>query len=287
MTVQTPDGERTIVRNIPGGHSPGKTGGRCAVAEYQETLITGRGPIINLRQLLAPPGLWLLLAAIPAALAALLTAAIVANPIPSQDLAILNWIRGWDLPGLSAFFTVVDVLTSLKAGLIYGAAGLAGLLIARMHKTALVFVLVGAVAAAVSFLGDYALGDLVDRSGPMTGSSASSYPSGHVFGGALLFGFLAFLTIQHRLQHRLSIPVVVLAGLLIVGVGPARIHEGDHWPSDVAAGYLLAWALLMVLFPVYRRYLETGLGLGLTQPRLFSGVKRTVTKWTGSSKAAR
>lgn len=229
----------------------------------------------------------MLLAAIPATLAALLTAAIVADPIPSQDLATLNWIRSWDLPGLSAYFTVVSLLTTLKAGLIYGVIGLAGLLIARGPKTALAFLLVGVAAAVVSFLGDYALGDLVDRSGPITDKSASSYPSGHVFGGALLFGFLAFLAIQHRLQRGLSILIVVLAGLLIVGVGPARIHEGDHWPSDVAAGYLLAWALLMVVVPVYRRYAETGAGLGLPRPRLFSGVKRGVTKRADSSKAAR
>ena len=248
---------------------------------------TERGPIINLRQLLDPLGFWLLLAAIPATLTALLTAAIVADPIPSQDLATLNWIRGWDLPGISALFTVVGSLTSLMAGLVYGALGLAGLLIARMHKTALAFVLVGAVAAAVSFLGDYALADLVDRPRPIDGNTASSYPSGHVFGGALLFGFLAFLAIQHRLQRRLSIPVVALMGILIIAVGPARIYEGDHWPSDVAAGYLLAWTLLMILVPVYRRYTETGFGLGLTQPRLFSGVKRAVTKRAGWGKAAR
>ena len=200
---------------------------------------------------------------------------------------MLNWIRGWDMLGLSAFFTVVGLLTSLKAGLIYGAIGLAGLLIARMQKTALAFVLVGAVAGAVAFLGDYTLADLVDRSRPIAGDGVNSYPSGHVFGGTLLFGFLAFLAIQHRLPRRISIPVVVLAGVMIVAVGPSRIYEGDHWPSDVAAGYLLAWALLMILVPIYRRYDETGLGLGLTQTRFFSGVKRAVTKRAGSSKATR
>ena len=266
---------------------PGKMGVRHASVEHQETFTTERGPIINLRQFLDLLGLWLLLAAIPATLAALLTAAVVADPVSSQDLATLNWIRDWDLPGLSAFFTVVSLLTSLEAGMVYGAVGLAGLLVARMQKTALAFVLVGAVAAAVSFLGDYTLGDLVDRSRPITGNSASSYPSGHVFGGALLFGFLAFLAIQHRLQRRFSIPIIALAGLMIVAVGPARIYEGDHWPSDVAAGYLLAWTLLMILVPIYRRYTEIGSGLGLTQPRLFSGVKRAVTKRAGWRKAAR
>ena len=195
---------------------------------------------------------------------------------------MMNRIRGWDLPGIAVFFNVVSLLTSTKAGLIYGGVGFAGLLVARKQKAALAFVVVGLVVAAVSLLGDYTLGGMVDRSRPITGNTVSSYPSGHVFGGTVLFGFLAFLAIQHRLKRRLSISVVMLAGLLIVAVGPSRIYEGAHWPSDVAAGYLLAWFSLMFLLPLYRRYLETGFGLGLTPPRLVSGIKRA-----GSRKAAR
>ena len=228
-----------------------------------------------------------MLAVILATLLALLTAAVIANPVPSQDLAMMNWVRGWDLPGLSAFFTVVSLLTSTKAGLIYGAGGLVGLLMARKPKAALAFVVVGAVVAAVSLLGDYTLGNVVDQSRPVAGNTVSSYPSGHVFGGTVLFGFLAFLAIQHRLPRRLSYPVIMLAGVLIVAVGPSRIHEGAHWPSDVGAGYLLAGLSLMFLFPLYLRYLETGLGLGLTQPRLFSIVKRAGVKRAGSRKATR
>jgi len=51
-------------------------------------------------------------------------------------------------------------------------------------------------------------------------------------------------------------------------------------------GYLLGGLSLMFLFPLYRRYLETGLGLGLTHPRLFSIVKRAVIKRAGPRKAA-
>ncbi len=227
-----------------------------------------------------------MLAVILATLLALLTAAVIANPVPSQDLAMMNWVRGWDLPGLSAFFTVVSLLTSTKAGLIYGAAGLVGLLMARKPKAAVAFLVVGAVVAAVSLLGDYTLGNVVDQSRPVAGNTVSSYPSGHVFGGTVLFGFLTFLAIQHRLPRRLSYPAIMLAGVLIAAVGPSRIHEGAHWPSDVVAGYLLGGLSLMFLFPLYRRYLETGLGLGLTHPRLFSIVKRAVIKRAGPRKAA-
>ena len=90
----------------------------------------------------------------------------------------------------------------------------------------------------VAFLGDYALSDLVERSRPSTGSEVISYPSGHVFGGTRLLGFLAFLAFEHRSHPKISIVVVVLLILLVIAVSPSGIHEGDHRPTDVAAGRL-------------------------------------------------
>ena len=133
----------------------------------------GKGRIINFRQLLTLPMVCLSLSVVLAALAAVLTAAIIANPEHNQDLAVMNWITGWDLPGLTGFFTTVSLLTSLEAGMVYGVVGLAGLLIARMQWLALAFVLVGVVVGVVAFLGGYALSDLVERSRSSTGSEVS------------------------------------------------------------------------------------------------------------------
>ena len=78
------------------------------------------------------------------------------------------------------------------------------------------------------------------------------------------------LPFHHRLQPKFSAPVVFVLGLLVVTVRPSRIYEGDHRPSDMAAAYLLAAALLMVLVPMYRRYLQTGLVLGFTLPQFLT-----------------
>ena len=182
----------------------------------------------------------------------------------------MEWITGWEAPGLSGFFILVGWLTGFNAGLIYGAVGLPALLLVRQQKTAVVFAVVGAVVAAASFLGDFTLGELVARAKPFGADGVSSYPSGHVFGGTVFFGFLALLPFHHRLQPKFSAPVVFVLGLLVVTVGPSRIYGGDHWPSDVGAAYLLAAALLMVLVPMYRRFLQTGSVLGFTLPQCFN-----------------
>ena len=207
---------------------------------------------------------------VPTALAALLTTAIIETPFPSQDLAAAEWITEWEAPGLSGFFILVGWLTGLNAGLIYGAVGLPALLLVRQQKTAVVFAVVGGVVAAASFMGDFTLGELVARAKPFGADGVSSYPSGHVFGGTVFFGFLALLPFHHRLQPKFSVPMVFVLGLLVVTVGPSRIYGGDHWPSDLAAAYLLAAALLMVLVPMYRRFLQTGSVLGFTLPQFLN-----------------
>ena len=167
---------------------------------------------INIRQFITLPAMWLLLAAVFATLATVLTVAVIADPQPSQDVTVMNWIRGWDLPGLSGFFSLISALTSLNAGLVYGVVGFAGLFITRQRKMALAFVFVGAVAAVATFVGDFTLGELVERTRPISGTTTSSYPSGHVFGGTVLSGFLALLPFHHRLRRRFSVPIFCCRG---------------------------------------------------------------------------
>ena len=67
--------------------------------------------------------LWLATVAVLASLLALLTMAVMDDPTPSQDIAIMDWMAGWQLPGQVNFFEVLSVLTGVQAGLIYGPAG--------------------------------------------------------------------------------------------------------------------------------------------------------------------
>ncbi|MGI8824778.1 MAG: phosphatase PAP2 family protein [Chloroflexota bacterium] len=70
-----------------------------------------------------------------------------------------------------------------------------------------------------------------------------SFPSGHVVHGAAVFGLLLFLSWQIRrpLPSILVWLVRVVLIVFIVAMGPSRILEGEHWPSDVLGG--LIWGL--------------------------------------------
>jgi undecaprenyl-diphosphatase len=81
----------------------------------------------------------------------------------------------------------------------------------------------------------------------------SSFPSGHVLTYVGTYGFMAFLVYSVIRPPLVRWPLT--AGLLaMVGlVGPSRIYQGHHWPTDVAASYLLGTAYVIGLMAVYRR----------------------------------
>ena len=196
--------------------------------------------------------LWTGSVATLAILTALLTVAIKNNPFPAQDLSVLNWVSSWEFPGLSAFFGAISFLTNNAPGIALGLAGVIFFWLKGLKREAFAFAVIGGILGVVALFGDYILGEWVGRIRPDAAiSSHVSFPSGHVFGSTVLFGFWIFLAFHYRLKMRLLVPLVGFLAFFILATGPARIHEQAHWPSDVAAGYLLGALWLLLLIPLF------------------------------------
>jgi membrane-associated phospholipid phosphatase len=105
----------------------------------------------------------------------------------------------------------------------------------------------------------FALTPLVDRPRPSPdlvhvsqALSAGSFPSGHVLnlGAGLGFAwYLAFILLPRGWPR--TIGMWLLPGYLLL-LGLARIYTGQHWPSDVLGGYLLAAVCLWICIAIYR-----------------------------------
>lgn len=66
-----------------------------------------------------------------------------------------------------------------------------------------------------------------------------SFPSGHSFFSLTIYGFMAYwLTCKAPRARRLKAWSLAVAGALLVGF--SRVFLGEHYPSDVAAGYAVA-----------------------------------------------
>ena len=86
-----------------------------------------------------------------------------------------------------------------------------------------------------------------------------SFPSGHSFFALVVYGLTAyFVAREQKTAHRKRV-VWFVGGALTFLVGFSRVYLGQHFPSDVGAGYAAAffwvWACL-ALPPVAWRHIE-------------------------------
>jgi hypothetical protein len=145
--------------------------------------------------------LWAATAVVLGVLLTLLTVSIKNNPFPAQDLNVRDSIRGWDVPGLAGFFDFVSFLTAGRQAFVIGIASVGFLWLIGMSRAALAFGIVGIIIGVVAVLGDFTLGNYVDRVRPeAAASTVVSYPSGHVFSTVVFFGFWAFLGVYYRVK---------------------------------------------------------------------------------------
>lgn len=79
-----------------------------------------------------------------------------------------------------------------------------------------------------------------------------SFPSGHVMLYTAFCGFLTFLSFSLlRPSWRRRLLTLFFLSLVLL-VGPSRIYLGQHWASDVVAGYLLGSLWLLLSIQIYR-----------------------------------
>ena len=196
---------------------------------------------------------WMAAIGVLAALLTVLTISVIEYRLLVQDHAVIDWVTGWEFPGLSAFFGAISFFTGAKAGFIYGSLGITFLPLMGKTRQAVIFAVVGLTIAVIAILGDYTLGQLVGRGRPLAAADDffPAFPSGHVFGSTVFFGFLAFLAVYFQVKRKLLIPLLAILTVPMLLVGPARVFEGAHRPSDVAAGYLLGGIWLLIIVPVF------------------------------------
>ena len=97
--------------------------------------------------------------------------------------------------------------------------------------------------------------------GAMPGGGAGKPSYGMPSGWALLFGASvgAVGALALRNTHGVARAAYVTGALVVLGAGlAARVSLGQHWPSDVMAGYLLAIALALFVYEALAAFTSRG-----------------------------
>ena len=176
-----------------------------------------------------------------------------------DDLQIEKWVQNL-LPdtALARFINFAsDANWPVPAGIAVIAVTLV-LLVARRYRAAIATAIAGFGAANLSFF----INKLVARPRPSGGGIHAvaniglySYPSGHVSQVVCFYGFLLYLSIREGQAHptwrRWLWIVQAICGYFLIFIGPSRVLEGEHWPSDVVASYLLGSLCLVLVIALY------------------------------------
>jgi undecaprenyl-diphosphatase len=174
---------------------------------------------------------------------------------PGWEVAVVQFVQGWEIPGLRGLDLWLTRLGHTPWALPLTVLAVAGLMAAGHAKLGLLL----ALATTGRILGGI-IKIAIDRPRPEAGDvnlahffGGPSFPSGHVLGTTLLLGWLAYSATHVIPQRAVRIPFQMACVAVIAMMGISRIELGAHWPTDVAGGYLVAGLMLMPLIALHGR----------------------------------
>lgn len=188
-----------------------------------------------------------LLALSAAVLFALNTYLVVAGSRPTFDLPVALFVQGIQWRPLTYVFDLINSVAGWVQ-LVVAAVLIGIVLLVNRRDGALI------VLASIASLLDNVFKSVVGRERPtadlvhiVAPAGGYSYPSGH----ATFFTWMSFMlafTISPRLSSGWRWMPWVLAAIVSALACTARVWAGDHWPSDVAGGFLLGlgWSALVI-----------------------------------------
>jgi undecaprenyl-diphosphatase len=88
---------------------------------------------------------------------------------------------------------------------------------------------------------------------PLVEEPLFSFPSGHAMLSTAIYGFLSYLLCLN--YENWGYRPVLVACLLIGGIGVTRVYLAVHYPGDVLGGFAAGWLCLAVAMAVHRRLL--------------------------------
>ena len=83
--------------------------------------------------------------------------------------------------------------------------------------------------------------------------SGYSFPSGHSMISVAFYGLVIYLVYKNVNNKYLKWTLITLLSLLILTIGFSRIYVGVHYFTDVAGGFLLGLAYLIIYINIYNK----------------------------------
>lgn len=171
------------------------------------------------------------------------------------DKRFMSWYQ--DLFDSSVWIDVMEIVSFPGNGFNWIIAMTGVFMVCLILKKSAAALLV--LSSGGVYLLNFLLKELIGRVRPLTtevsvigeAKSDFGFPSGHVTSYVALFGVTFVLATIYVKRPWLRRLFQMTSLFLILFVGPSRMTLGMHWPSDVAAGYMLGSIFLLITLPVF------------------------------------
>lgn len=165
----------------------------------------------------------------------------------SIDLALHDWVLGFNTPTSVAVWDRVSLFGSVAIIVIFTLGAIFIFAMRRDFRAARLIALAMGGAFGLNII----LKWLVHRARPDqvylgTMPTSYSFPSGHAFYGFTFYLAIAVIVTRHIGGNQSKV-VWSAAVILVALIGASRIFLGVHFASDVLGGYLIAATWLMLL----------------------------------------
>ena len=188
------------------------------------------------------------------------------TPYTSLDLAFSQWLQSFRNPWLDFLMEFAGVPGLFPQVIPLNVLVILILFAFRLRWEALTLSIVGPVVGITSTLLRYS----IDRPRPTPDlvwvaqeieRGHYSFPSGHALGFVAIFGFIWFIAFT-RLRPSWQRTAFLIAYAALIGwVGISRVYVGEHWLTDVLAGYVAGSVYLVGMILLYN----------WGKPRFFTG----------------
>lgn len=167
----------------------------------------------------------------------------------SFDESTLDFIEKFRTPMLTKIFQGITFFGSAPVIIVMSFIVIAILLQNKKRIAALWFTYFTVVDVLITFI----IKNLTQRNRPdplerLIQQNDFSLPSGHSSSSIFLYGVMLVLMLPYISSKPLRVILTIVTALWILLIGFSRMYLGVHYPTDVAAGYLLGGTLLAIYF---------------------------------------
>lgn len=166
------------------------------------------------------------------------------DTVISFDQTIQESVRG-QLPNLSTrFFKLITVIGNTVSQIAIAIMSVTFCYLKKWYPQAR-FIAVNAIISGICILSLKLIFQRVRPTLPhLVFAGGYSFPSGHSMGTFMIFGSIIILLQYYMPKSIWKLLCQGTLGLLIFLIGLSRIYLGVHFPTDVLAGFILAYGIL-------------------------------------------